>query len=408
MSILDFLLYVILSIYVYSPINLTNDFINGLQTTSNPDTYLTPPQIITRHGYPVETFYVRTPDGFILQLHRIPNRDGNLLPILLVHGYLDSSFTWIADGPETALAYLLANQGYDVWMINTRGNTFSRSHANYTPMERAFWDFSFHEMGIYDIPTTIDFVLNKTNHNQLMCICDSAGNSEFYITLSVLPQYNDKVIAQVSLAPFYHESPSILTIILQPIIDYILEYLYQNTQGAFLEHDLLTKLVVKVLTSVRFFGYSLYEFALLIAYGWLPNHVNREIMPTIYNNFPAGTSVKTTQQLFQFENSFSYFDYGLKENQQIYGTPSPPKYNISNINIPTRIYHALLDIASSLKDVRSLYSKLPKKAGLIEISDLGFTHMDFIWNKNAKKLMYDDVIQFVNDVLNNNASSTIT
>lgn len=38
-------------------------------------------------------------------------------------------------------AYLLADQGYDVWMINTRGNTFSMSHIEYTPMQKEFWDF---------------------------------------------------------------------------------------------------------------------------------------------------------------------------------------------------------------------------------------------------------------------------
>ncbi|XP_065225626.1 lipase 1-like [Planococcus citri] len=396
MSVLDILLYIILLIYTNNPVYLINEFIDGLQITLNPDTYLTPPQIITRHGYPAETYNIETPDGFILGLHRIPNGiqgAGNQYPVLFIHGYIDSSASWIAQGPGQALPYLLADQGYDVWMINTRGNTFSQSHANYTPMERAFWDFSFHEVAVYDLPTTIDFILDKTNHQKVFCIGHSAGNSEFYIMLSVLPQYNEKVIAQVSLAPYYHESNSIDSIAI-----YILNYLYWNTAGEFIGHDLLTKLVVLILTEIPPYGYNAFDLMLYFAFGLLPSHINWKAMPSFYSNYPAGTSVKLTLHMFQLGRSFSYFDYGPKENMEIYGATSPPKYNITEIHIPVRIYHSKLDDASSITDVESLYNKLPVKAGLLNVADPGFTHLDFLLNKNAKELLYDDVIAFVNDV----------
>ena len=46
-------------------------------------------------------------------------------------------------------------------------------------------------------------------------------------------------------------------------------------------------------------------------------------------------------------DSFSNFDYGLMDNLDIYGTISPPKYKISNVGIPVRIYHAVLDPAAT-------------------------------------------------------------
>lgn len=38
------------------------------------------------------------------------------------------------------LAYLLADAGYDVWLGNVRGNTYSR-HLRYTRKQKQFWDF---------------------------------------------------------------------------------------------------------------------------------------------------------------------------------------------------------------------------------------------------------------------------
>lgn len=57
--------------------------------------------------------------------------------------------------------YLQWHQGYDIWLTNSRGNTFSRNHTSLSPRSKAFWDFTFHDMGAHT-PQVALLMLNRT------------------------------------------------------------------------------------------------------------------------------------------------------------------------------------------------------------------------------------------------------
>lgn len=64
-----------------------------------------------------------------------------------------------------------------------------------------YFCYSWHEIGYYDLPATIDYILEKTGHSKLYYIGYSQGAAAFYVMGSERPEYNAKVKGMISLAP---------------------------------------------------------------------------------------------------------------------------------------------------------------------------------------------------------------
>lgn len=75
------------------------------------------------------------------------------------HGLWCDSMFYLANDADKAPAFILVEQGYDVWLGNNRGNRYARGHTSLNVQEQAFWEFNFADMGMYDSPAFIDFVL---------------------------------------------------------------------------------------------------------------------------------------------------------------------------------------------------------------------------------------------------------
>ena len=119
-----------------------------------------------------------TADGYRLEIYRIKgHKITKKKPVLLAHGLFGSSDIFVLTGWQHGIAFNLLREGYDVWLVNFRGNRYSLGHESYEvhkkfyiknhkKMTSDYWKFSFWEMGVYDLPALIDKILLETKSKQ--------------------------------------------------------------------------------------------------------------------------------------------------------------------------------------------------------------------------------------------------
>lgn len=119
----------------------------------------------------------------------------------MMHGLTSSSDCWVLPGPEKALAFNLVDQGYDVWLGNSRGNPYGLHHATMSPKEKKYWRFSWHEIGFLDLPTMMEYILKVAQQTSLHYVGHSQGTAIMFVLLSTKPEYNERLKTAHMLAP---------------------------------------------------------------------------------------------------------------------------------------------------------------------------------------------------------------
>ncbi|KAJ8727854.1 hypothetical protein PYW08_016239 [Mythimna loreyi] len=364
----------------------------------NPDTVLSVPGIITRHGYICETHTVIS-QGYVLNIHRIPrSKYGRKKPsktVLLQHGLFASSADWIINGPGKGLAYVLADAGYDVWMSNIRGNRYSKDHVWFKTDSENYWDFSWHEVALYDVPAVIDYILKiKGKDTKITYIGHSMGTTILFAMLSLRPEYNDILSAGFALAPVVFLSDMKSPLKSMAPIASNLAYI-DGLQGTY-EFIPKNSALGKISSTCNGENMDSLICKNIVFYlcGFNERQFNKTLLPVFLAHLGTGTSWKTAVHFSQeiLSGKFQKFDYGFLNNWRVYGAGSPPEYDLSKVTAPIKLFWSKNDLLSSEKDVRELYNKLPSKPEMFLVPDEKFNHLDYLWAIDAPRLLNQEIL----------------
>lgn len=160
-------------------------------------------KLVKISGYKSEKHQVTTTDGYHLTVHRVlPNR--NTEPkgtVFLMHGLFRNSADYIATGPEIALPYLLSDHGFDCYLGNARGSKFCTKHETHSYDSKDFWNFSWEEIGLYDLPAMLELAIDKSGSPKVNYVGHSQGCTTLLALLASRPEYNELISQMHLMAP---------------------------------------------------------------------------------------------------------------------------------------------------------------------------------------------------------------
>ncbi|XP_077534430.1 lipase member K-like [Haemaphysalis longicornis] len=352
-------------------------------------------EIISSKGYPVQEHNAVTSDGYVLKVIRIPN--GRASPgtngrpiVFLLHSLLGSSTDFVLNIPDENLGYILADAGYDVWMGNVRGNTYS-SHLNLTKEDDMFWEFTFDEMIHMDVPAMIDYVLNATQQENLIYVGHSQGNQVLFGFLSERPDYQRKIRLFCALAPVttatYLKSP------VRALVPFANEIKLVQ-QKHFQKYDHGPAGNRQLYGQERPPEYNVSSVNVPVGLFWglndwiatpedvrglakkLPKVVldYQTRLPVLISHVPAGTSTKNLAHFAQIR---------------------PPEYDLTQVTAPAALFYSVNDVFCNLKDIRHLQEKLPNVVLNHKVSDRRFSQLDFNLGVHARREVYEPMMRFM-------------
>uniref|UniRef100_A0A8C0E3K9 Gastric triacylglycerol lipase n=1 Tax=Balaenoptera musculus TaxID=9771 RepID=A0A8C0E3K9_BALMU len=359
-------------------------------------------QLISYWGYPYEKYDIVTKDGYILGIYKIPHgraclRTSAKPAVYLQHGLTASASNWICNPPNNSLAFLLADAGYDVWMGNSWGNTWSRRHVKLSTTSPEYWAFSLDEMAKYDLPATINFIIEKTGQERLYYVGHSQGTTTAFIAFSTNPELAKRIKIFFALAPVatvkYTQSPmKKLTTLSRKVIKMLFgdKMFYAHT---FFDRFIMCK--------QKIFHHICSNF-LFTWSGYDPKNLNMSRLDVYLSQSPEETSVQNRLHWSQAVNSgqFQAFDWGNPDqNMMHFHQLTPPLYNVSKMEVPTAVWSGGQDPVADLKDVGNL---LPKITRLIYFKLIPhYSHVDFYLGQDAPYEVYQDLIRLMEEYLQN-------
>lgn len=353
---------------------------------SSPRKDLAFPELVAYDKYRQDTHYVTTSDGYILHLfHIYPNEkcvDIKKIPVLFMPGLYLNGDDGIIPGPGIATCYLLADECYDVWVGNVRGCKFGRNHTQLNPdTDMKFWDFSFDEMALYDLPAIIELVLKESGQSQIYYVGHSQGVTIAIILCAKRAAYNliIKFLVGLSTATWMTHT-RLLTITAQAILSPATAL---NMNGEIFKFGGATQRLADFACGTSNVSYPYCTAAIFALFGFNNFTISQETIAVAVGHEPSGSSRKNFLRWGHiYIHGFSEYDWGPTGNLIKYGSITPPLYVLSNVTANSIFVASHNDYVCDPRDLDTLMAHLVNCVNCSKciLSYKWFSHIDYIYS----------------------------
>jgi lysosomal acid lipase/cholesteryl ester hydrolase len=386
----------------------------GIDKKPLDDKTRTIPELISSRGFSSETHFVTTPDNYILAVYRILDLKSaaKKRPVLLWHGLLCSGRDWIITDDYTGYAHQglkpvgnnmgfeLAKRGYDVWLANGRGNSYSMNHTKYHPQyDHEFWDFSQDDFIEADLPTVIQYILKKTNSKTLSYVGFSQGTLIMFGLLSSRPAYNQIIKPFIALAPV--TAIRSVNVIMGTSFFLVGSQEKKSYKSQFPPNNQALDMFKSIACS------ELQEACsrgALFSMASDSKHLNDTRMPVYLAGLPSPTSTKVIVHISQNQNAgkFRKFDYGGNANLGRYGSSDPPLYDIAKITNPhIALFSSKGDKVATSENIEFIRRTIRTPLIMdVTLPDTKWSHIDFILGQDQGKIIIEPVIKILDKYKN--------
>ncbi|XP_074286262.1 triacylglycerol lipase 1-like isoform X2 [Silene latifolia] len=340
---------------------------------------------------------VKTQDGYLLALQRVSASSGDTLnlrrrsPVLLQHGLFMAGDAWFLNPNEQSLGFLLADRGFDVWVANVRGTRWSHGHVSLLERSKAFWDWSWEELALHDLPAMIAYV-NQLTNSKVFLVGHSQGTIMSLAALTQ-PDVVKMVEGAALLCPISYlqhvNAPFVLRMVNMHLDKMILAM-------GFHQLNFRSDMGVQLLDSLCDGHLDCDDMLASITGKNCCFNTSRVEYYLEYEPHPS--SVKNLNHLFQMirKGTFAKYDYGMLKNMKVYGSFKPPTFDLSLIpeSLPLWMAYGGNDALADIIDVQHTIKELPCKKEVLYLENYG--HVDFLLSITAKEDVYEHMIKFFN------------
>ncbi|XP_053614583.1 lipase member K-like [Plodia interpunctella] len=351
-------------------------------------------------GYRCETHHATTEDGYILGIHRIPLSDScpsecaEREPIVYTHGLLLCGDDCILPGPGKSHCYNLADACYDMWVINNRGNRYSRNHTTLNPdKDSEFWNFSIDEMASLDMPAAIDYILEVTNKKQVIIVAHSQGSTISILMCAKRPEYNDKIKIGFAMSPVSSlYDAKMFGLGIMKALAKLLDGDNNKTHSEIFPHGGLGQAAAIGLCGFSEIQYPVCISILFASLGYEKFQITPDTMRAIPGHIPDGTSLKNFVHWGQIKKyGFCEFNHGPKGNLKKYNQEMPPQFNLNPVKVRWILLAGLQDNVADVKDAQRLASQLENSEFCV-IEEENFGHLDFVYADTLTKYVTPQIL----------------